>query len=71
MNTPLHTHNRLDLAPPAEAGSRAAMALSLLAHLLLAAALAWGLHLPGVELPPARGPEHRTRCLAALAEFGA
>lgn len=42
MNTPLHTHNRLDLAPPAEAGSRSAMALSLLAHLLLAAALAWG-----------------------------
>lgn len=38
----MHTHARLDLAPPAEAGSRSAMALSLLAHLLLAAALAWG-----------------------------
>ncbi|MDF1552832.1 MAG: DUF58 domain-containing protein [Deferrisomatales bacterium] len=35
-----------------------------------AAALSWGLRLPGVELPPARGPEHRERCLAALAEFG-
>ncbi len=34
-----------------------------------AGALAWGLRLPGVELPPARGPEHRLRCLAALAEF--
>jgi uncharacterized protein (DUF58 family) len=33
------------------------------------AALVWGLRLPGLELPPARGPEHRQRCLTALAEF--
>jgi uncharacterized protein (DUF58 family) len=30
----------------------------------------YGLVLPGVRLPPDRGPEHRHRCLAALAVFG-
>jgi uncharacterized protein (DUF58 family) len=30
----------------------------------------YGLILPGVRLPPDRGPEHRHRCLAALALFG-
>jgi len=31
--------------------------------------LAWGLGLPGVALPTDRGPRHRQRCLAALAEY--
>jgi len=30
----------------------------------------YGLGLPGVHLPPDRGPEHRHRCLASLAVFG-
>jgi uncharacterized protein (DUF58 family) len=30
----------------------------------------YGLRLPGVRLAPDRGPEHRHRCLAALAMFG-
>jgi uncharacterized protein (DUF58 family) len=30
----------------------------------------YGLALPGIRLPPDRGPEHRHRCLAALAMFG-
>jgi uncharacterized protein (DUF58 family) len=30
----------------------------------------YGLAIPGVRLPPDRGPEHRHRCLAALAVFG-
>jgi uncharacterized protein (DUF58 family) len=30
----------------------------------------YGLALPGVQLAPDRGPEHRHRCLAALALFG-
>ncbi len=30
----------------------------------------YGLILPGTQLPPDRGPEHRHRCLAALALFG-
>jgi uncharacterized protein (DUF58 family) len=30
----------------------------------------YGLRLPGVALQPDRGPEHRHRCLAALARFG-
>ncbi len=30
----------------------------------------YGLMLPGVRLEPDRGPEHRHRCLAALAAFG-
>ncbi|HSY04362.1 MAG TPA: DUF58 domain-containing protein [Steroidobacteraceae bacterium] len=30
----------------------------------------YGLTIPGVRLPPARGPQHRHRCLAALALFG-
>jgi uncharacterized protein (DUF58 family) len=30
----------------------------------------YGLALPGVRLTPDRGPEHRHRCLAALARFG-
>ena len=30
----------------------------------------YGLTLPGARLPPDRGPEHRHRCLAALAVFG-
>ena len=29
----------------------------------------YGLRLPGVEIAPARGPQHRTACLRALAEF--
>lgn len=33
--------------------------------------LAWGLGLPGVALPTDRGPRHRQRCLAALAEYAA
>ena len=40
----MNTHTRLDLAPPAEAGSRGAVALSLLAHLMLGVALAWGVN---------------------------
>ena len=30
----------------------------------------YGLVLPGLRLAPDRGPEHRHRCLAALAVFG-
>jgi uncharacterized protein (DUF58 family) len=30
----------------------------------------YALEIPGVRLPPDRGPEHRHRCLAALAVFG-
>lgn len=30
----------------------------------------YGLRLPGVQLSPDRGPEHRHRCLASLAVFG-
>lgn len=30
----------------------------------------YGLELPGMRLPAARGPQHRHRCLAALARFG-
>jgi uncharacterized protein (DUF58 family) len=30
----------------------------------------YGLILPGIQLPPDRGPEHRHRCLAALALYG-
>lgn len=30
----------------------------------------YGLHLPGVQLHPDRGPDHRHRCLAALALYG-
>ena len=30
----------------------------------------YGLVLPGMQLPPDRGPEHRHRCLAALALYG-
>jgi uncharacterized protein (DUF58 family) len=30
----------------------------------------YGLKLPGTELAPNRGPEHRHRCLAALALYG-
>ena len=30
----------------------------------------YGLTLPGMQLGPDRGPEHRHRCLAALALFG-
>jgi uncharacterized protein (DUF58 family) len=30
----------------------------------------YGLRLPGVELPPGRGPAHEHRCLAALADYG-
>jgi uncharacterized protein (DUF58 family) len=30
----------------------------------------YGLTLPAVQLPPDRGPEHRHRCLVALAAFG-
>lgn len=38
------THVHLDLAPPDEANSGSAVVLSLLAHLLLGAALAWGVN---------------------------
>lgn len=30
----------------------------------------YGLRLPGIEIPPNRGPEHRRRCLEALATYG-
>ena len=30
----------------------------------------YGLRLPGSEIPPGRGPEHRHRCLRALALYG-
>ena len=30
---------------------------------------AYGLALPGTDIPPARGERHRHRCLAALAGF--
>lgn len=46
--------------------------LSRLARWVLEAAaadLSFGLRLPGVMVPPARGPEQRERCLAALAAF--
>jgi uncharacterized protein (DUF58 family) len=29
----------------------------------------YGLRIPGVKIPPARGEAHRTRCLEALALF--
>lgn len=32
---------------------------------------AYGLRLPGLTVPPARGTAHRDRCLLALADFGA
>jgi len=35
-----------------------------------AAAATYGLRLPRTEVPGARGPAHRERCLAALARFG-
>jgi uncharacterized protein (DUF58 family) len=31
----------------------------------------YGLTLPGAHVAPERGPEHRHRCLALLARFGA
>lgn len=31
---------------------------------------AYGLRLPGIEIPPGRGPQHRDRCLKELALFG-
>lgn len=34
------------------------------------AQLSYGLNLPGLSIPPARGNAHRDRCLAALAMFG-
>jgi len=48
--------------------------LSVLCQAVLTAAAGerpFGLRLPGVELPPAAGPEHRERCLRALALFEA
>ncbi|HZQ75242.1 MAG TPA: DUF58 domain-containing protein [Burkholderiales bacterium] len=48
--------------------------LSRLAGWVLAAERAgahYGLRLPGLELPPARGPAHRAACLKALALHGA
>ncbi len=56
-----------DAAP---AGSDAETRLSILARWSLdaaAAGLAWGLRLPGVELPPASGDAHLHACLKALA----
>ena len=47
--------------------------LSLLCRWVLtahAANLAYGLRIPGVELKPASGDEHRERCLTALALYG-
>jgi uncharacterized protein (DUF58 family) len=35
-----------------------------------AARRAYGLRIPGKEIAPSRGPEHRARCLRALAVFG-
>ena len=32
-----------------------------------AAGLRWGLHLPGLVIEPGQGPQHRERCLEALA----
>jgi uncharacterized protein (DUF58 family) len=46
--------------------------LSVLAHWVLQAerfGQSYGLRLPGVAIPPARGEAHRTRCLEALALF--
>jgi uncharacterized protein (DUF58 family) len=34
-----------------------------------AAQRSYGLRLPGMEIAPARGPQHRTACLRALAEY--
>ena len=34
-----------------------------------AATAPWGLRLPGLEIPPQRGPRHLHSSLAALAEF--
>jgi uncharacterized protein (DUF58 family) len=48
--------------------------LSVLAHWVLQAdgfGQSFGLRLPGIEIPPARGEAHRTRCLEALALFEA
>ncbi|HEY3432490.1 MAG TPA: DUF58 domain-containing protein [Rhodocyclaceae bacterium] len=47
--------------------------LSILARWVLdaeASGVQWGLRLPGKELPPASGEQHRHRCLEALALFG-
>ena len=47
--------------------------LSILCRLVVDAAeagLRYGLRLPGQNLAPSTGPEHRARCLAALALFG-
>ena len=47
--------------------------LSQLARWIVAAEAAgdrYGLTLPGTRIPPARGPQQRHRCLAALARFG-
>lgn len=47
--------------------------LRILCRLVLEAgrgAQAYGLRLPGVEIPPAQGAQHQQRCLEALALFG-
>jgi uncharacterized protein (DUF58 family) len=47
--------------------------LSMLCAMVLQAdrlGLAYGLVLPGVDMPPSAGPGHRFRCLRALALFG-
>jgi hypothetical protein len=46
--------------------------LSILARWIVDAdadGLAWGLRLPGTELPQTHGPAHRHACLQALALF--
>ena len=56
----------LDLAGPGDSERR----LSRLCRWILAAntaGLLYGLRLPGMEIPPASGDEHRLRCLSALA----
>ena len=48
--------------------------LSILAHWVIQAerfGQGYGLRIPGVSIPPARGEAHRTRCLEALALFNA
>ncbi|HUL97620.1 MAG TPA: DUF58 domain-containing protein [Usitatibacter sp.] len=48
--------------------------LSVLSHWVIQAeryGQSYGLRIPGVSIPPGRGEAHRTRCLEALALFGA
>jgi colicin import membrane protein len=47
----LHTHNRVEFAPPAQPVSLRAFALAILAHLLLLGALTWGVNWKSQSTP--------------------